>query len=397
MDFLAKGAFFFVLLCVCVPRPGLAQNRQPGEEKRVSASLQQKPAAARLLGPNEGLAILGAALDSRHHRADSSADCSHFVHGLYERAGFPYQYASSSDLYDGTDEFRRVTNPQAGDLIVWHGHAGIVVNPAQRSFFSVLHSGPGVDSYDSPYWKQRGHPRFYRYRKTVPGSGVNTSIRTASWTATATDDAESDERLLTSTTEEASDKTAPPARLADKPAEEKPAISQIPGVVVVTSARPKADQVSAAFLQACTNAQESLRGLDLFNSSQSVIVFDHFEVKKVHAGGSQGWVEVQIDELASLNGINAEAQKRSQRQRWPLIRREKTAWELTTSRDTIYLPQRLAANILAHELALLTESGPDTGVTIQEKAKLARLLEVVLQAQPRTQKLPGFRINTPTG
>ena len=379
MRFPAKGALFFVLLCVCALRPGLAQNRPPGEEKRVSASLQQKPAAARLLAANEGLAILGAALDSRHHRADYSADCSHFVHGLYQRAGFPYQYASSSDLYDGTDEFRRVTNPQAGDLIVWHGHAGIVVNPAQHSFLSALRSGPGVDSYDSPYWKQRGRPRFYRYLRTAPGGGVSTSIRTASWTPTATAEGESDEPAIT---EEVSDKTAPPARFA----EGKLTISEIPGVVVVTSARPKADQVSAAFLQACTNAQESLRGLDLFKSSQSVIVFDHFEVRKVHAAGNQGWVEVQIDALVSLNGNNAQAQKRSERQRWPLIRRDKTSWELTPPRDTIYLPQRMGANILAHELAQLTDAGPDTNVTIQEKAALARLLAVLLPATTTNTK-----------
>jgi hypothetical protein len=354
----------------------------------VSASLQQKPPAARLLAPNEGLAILGAALDSRHHRADYSADCSHFIHRLYERAGFPYQYASSSDLYVGTDEFRRVTNPQAGDLIVWHGHAGIVVNPAQHSFFSALRSGPGVDSYDSPYWKQRGHPRFYRYLKTAPGSSV-TSIRTASWTPTATSDAESDEPSIT---EEASDKTAPSASLAEaKPAERKlaevkPAISEIPGVVVVTSAKPKGDQVGAAFLQACTNAQESLRGLDLFKPSQSVIIFDQFEVKKVHAAGNQGWVEVQIHELVSLNGTKAEAQKRSERQRWPLIRRDKTTWELTPPRDTIYLPQGIGANILAHKLAQLTEAGPDTNATIQEKAELARLLQVLLPATAANAK-----------
>jgi hypothetical protein len=376
MRFPAQGSLFFVLLYLCAVPTGLAQNRQPAE-KRVSASLQQKPAAARLLVPNEGLAILGAALDSRHHRADYSADCSHFVHGLYERAGFPFQYASSSDLYDGTDEFRRVTNPQAGDLIVWHGHAGIVVNPAQHSFFSVLHSGPGVDSYDSLYWKQRGRPRFYRYLKTAPGSGVNTSIRTASWTPTSTNNAESDEPSIT---EDASDEAAPPARFADKPAEAKPAISEIPDTVVVTSARPKAEQLSAAFLQACTNAQESLRRLDLFKSLQSVIVFDHFEVKKVHAAGNQGWVEVQIDELVSLNGSKAEAQRRSERQRWPLIRRDRTTWELTSPRDTIYVPQGIGARILAHELAQLTDAGPDTNVTIQEKAELARLLEVLLPA-----------------
>ncbi|MGA7930063.1 MAG: hypothetical protein WCA20_29230 [Candidatus Sulfotelmatobacter sp.] len=127
---------------------------------------------------DEGLAILGAALDSRHH-ASFLSDCSHFVHGLYTRAGFPYQYAPSVDLYAGIDEFQRVTTPQPGDLAVWRGHAGVVINPVQHSFFSLLRSGPGVDSYDSPYWKQRGRPRFFRYVKAAP-SAVRSTVASGS-------------------------------------------------------------------------------------------------------------------------------------------------------------------------------------------------------------------------
>jgi hypothetical protein len=86
-------------------------------------------------------------LDSRPKR-----DCSHLVHAIYTRAGFPYRYARSSDLYVGTAEFRRVTRPQPGDLVVWRGHVGIVVNPAQHVFYSAMRSGPATDTYDAPYW-----------------------------------------------------------------------------------------------------------------------------------------------------------------------------------------------------------------------------------------------------
>jgi len=78
---------------------------------------------------------------------------------------FPYKYAPSSDLYKGISEFQRVTHLQAGDLAVWRGHVGIVVNPAQHVFFSAMRSGLGTDTYDAPYWKQRGQVRFYRYIK----------------------------------------------------------------------------------------------------------------------------------------------------------------------------------------------------------------------------------------
>jgi hypothetical protein len=181
MRFHAKSALL-LLPCLLTITAALAQQGSPSGAYRAprgNRDLQHKPMGPRMLTRDEGLAILGAALDSRHH-ADLPSDCSHFVHGLYARAGFHYEYASSSDLYAGTGEFRRVANPQPGDLAVWPGHAGIVVNPAQHSFFSVLRSGPGVDSYDSPYWNQRGRPRFYRYVKHVPSGVLATSIRTSS-------------------------------------------------------------------------------------------------------------------------------------------------------------------------------------------------------------------------
>jgi cell wall-associated NlpC family hydrolase len=126
----------------------------------------QPSVAPRTLTPDDGLAVIAAALDSRLH-LDPEPDCSHLVHAIYRRAGFPYSYAPSSDLYVGTKEFRRVVHPQAGDLAVWPGHAGIVVNPAQHVFFSALRSGLGTDSYDAPYWKERGRVRFYRYIKAA--------------------------------------------------------------------------------------------------------------------------------------------------------------------------------------------------------------------------------------
>jgi cell wall-associated NlpC family hydrolase len=92
------------------------------------------------------------------------------VHELYERAGLPYTYAQSRDLYDGVSEFRRVFNPEPGDLIVWRGHVGIVTDAYEHLFFSALRSGVKVASYDSRYWKRRGRPRFFRYT-ILDGSG----------------------------------------------------------------------------------------------------------------------------------------------------------------------------------------------------------------------------------
>jgi hypothetical protein len=126
-----------------------------------------------LLSKNEGKAVVAAALDSRRH----AQDCSHLVHAVFEQAGFPYQYASSTSIYSGVSQFRRVSRPRPGDLVIWPGHVGIVINPGQHSFFSALRSGAGIDSYNAPYWKERGRARFYRYVKLAEGNARATNHR----------------------------------------------------------------------------------------------------------------------------------------------------------------------------------------------------------------------------
>jgi len=178
-----RGAGWLILLWAatsCVlsaqTRPSL-ETAQGTERKSIVPA--EKRLAPRLLDSDQGLAILGAALESRRP-AHAGADCSHLVHAIYEKAGFPYTYASSSDLYAGTDEFRRVAQPRAGDLVVWPGHAGIVVNPGQHTFYSALRSGFGVQAYDSAYWKGRGHPHFFRYIRSAQAPVLTASNRSPS-------------------------------------------------------------------------------------------------------------------------------------------------------------------------------------------------------------------------
>lgn len=123
----------------------------------------------------------------------------------------------------------------------------------------------------------------------------------------------------------------------------------------------------------------SLRGRDLFQSVQAVVVFDHFKVRKVHLDGNQGWADIEIDEVGSVTGNKPDVHKRSERQRWLLIRRDNFTWELTPSRDTVYLPQPIAVRLLAHQLAQLTEDRSETAGRTEEKAALARMLDVLLE------------------
>ena len=90
-------------------------------------------------------------------------DCSHLVHSLYERVGLHYPYTTSRTLYRGIEEFQRVPEPMSGDVVVWRGHMGIVVDPSQHSFLSALKTRVKISSYISSYWKHRGVPRFFRF------------------------------------------------------------------------------------------------------------------------------------------------------------------------------------------------------------------------------------------
>src|ERR1700692_3418419 len=105
----------------------------------VQATAQTNPSATkpaptvRLASAKQGRAIVEAALQE-DQPANSSQDCSHLVHDIYSLAGYSYPYASSFELYAGNPNFRRVRYPQAGDLVAWPGHVGIVLEPRQHTF-----------------------------------------------------------------------------------------------------------------------------------------------------------------------------------------------------------------------------------------------------------------------
>src|SRR5258706_14211 len=134
----------------------------PANAQAVS-SPQESTANFRLLTSEEGRAIVNAAWQ-QDQPASGSQDCSHVVHEIYVKAGFEYAYASSFDIYTGNENFARVKTPQAGDLIVWPGHVGIVVDPLQHSFYSLVSTGFDAQDYQGLYWKSRGKPRFYRFK-----------------------------------------------------------------------------------------------------------------------------------------------------------------------------------------------------------------------------------------
>jgi NlpC/P60 family len=167
-----------VLFAVVSRASAEQQNAESSRADNRTTRGSSEAIAPWLVSSDQGLAIIGAALESRKP-TDSNADCSNLVHAIYERAGFPYSYSNSSELYRGIKEFRRVLHPQPGDLVVWRGHVGIVISPVQHTFFSAMRSGRGVEFYDSPYWQALGRPRFFRYLKAASRTQLSASTRNA--------------------------------------------------------------------------------------------------------------------------------------------------------------------------------------------------------------------------
>jgi hypothetical protein len=155
-----------IAFSVVTLRSSAAQNTQAGDSHASLHEISANHLQSAALSPDERSTIITTALHTKV-RLRSQRDFSHLVHAIYDRAGFPYSYAPSSEIYAGIEEFQRVKKPQAGDLVVWQGHVGVVTKPREHLFFSFLRFGPGTDDYEAAYWKQRGRPRFYRYIKQL--------------------------------------------------------------------------------------------------------------------------------------------------------------------------------------------------------------------------------------
>jgi cell wall-associated NlpC family hydrolase len=146
-----------LIFMIAAAAPLLSQQEVAPALTKFISEVDQPGGFLPALAPTEMLLRMGQQIET------TELDCSHFVQWLFERAGLYYGYAPSRVLYQGMQGFKRVYHPQAGDLIVWPGHVGIVVDPEEETFLSALRSGVKTASYTSRYWKRRGRPRFFRY------------------------------------------------------------------------------------------------------------------------------------------------------------------------------------------------------------------------------------------
>ncbi len=378
-----KLAFVVCLLGLCCVAASWAFAR--------AVPFPQEPGArGGLLSARDGRAIVKAA---RGHEQPlrGAQDCSHLVHEIYVLAGFEYPYASSFDLYAGSEKFARIKAPQPGDLIVWPGHAGIVLDPAKHSFYSLVRSGRDAEDYDGPYWKSRGKPRFFRYvvhgRENVLVAKAPAASRAAGTTSQhggavvleERSDVESSEAKRSAKV--ASERTTliygPPAP------EEAAARLEVPASIAIAEGRqqPTRDQVAEGISELSNAAGNILRTDDPLQLRMPVVIFDQLSVERVEIKRDHGWAHLQIDSRASIAGQGIDLKKRLEKVRWEL-RRTASGWEAVTPLDRTYVPRDVAVRILAAQLAQLTQSDGAAGQTdaiLRQEAHLASLLNTLLE------------------
>ncbi|MFQ5694549.1 MAG: NlpC/P60 family protein [Terriglobia bacterium] len=347
----------------------------------ASALAALQPASSHPLTPQEGKVIVTAALQHRQQMR-RRLDCSHLVHAVYRFAGLGYPYATSYQLFAGVENFARVETPQPGDLVVWQGHVGIVVDPDQHSFYSTRSSGPGIAAYDSRYWRGRGPVRFYRYLRATT---MTLAVATRAEPRTSTTPVQV---LTVPVIDETTQATQPATRPAGSapvvPRTAPSATVEIPSYIPVASegSKPKKEEVAEAISELSNALAQVLRGGEVLRPGQPVVIVERFRVKKVKTKKGRGWVEVEIESRVSIAPQEIKLKRRKEKRRWELSRTE-SGWVAFPPLERAYVSRDVAVSILAEQLAILTRQdaevdAPDPDALSHQQAQLARVLNALL-------------------
>jgi hypothetical protein len=349
-----------------------------------AAALPQEPSSrAQLLTAKQGRAIVNFARE-QEQPARGTQDCSHLVHEIYARAGFAYPYASSFDLYAGSDSFERVKSAQPGDVIVWPGHAGIVFDPKQHAFYSLVSTGLDTEDYEGPYWKSRGRPRFYRYvvgsrasiltARSQPGTRTNGAERRDT-VQVAEDRSNADDSATENSAKEASERSAVfGPSVSGVPTKE----ASVPRSIPLAQGRkqPTREEVAEGISELSSASGTVLRSGSSANADNPIVIFDELRVDSLELKRDHGWAFVQMNARASLTGGETDLNRRNDMIRWEL-RRGKSGWEAVSPAARTYVPRDVAVRELAARLADLTNSGASAArasAIHQEESRLAKLL-----------------------
>jgi NlpC/P60 family len=362
-----------------------------GASAQAISKSQEPAATVRLVGVQEGRKIAAAALE-QDEPVRASTDCSHLVHQIYSEAGYEYPYASSFDLYAGHGNFRRVRHAQAGDLITWPGHVGIVLDPRQHSFYSLVRSGLQAENYLGPYWRSRGTPRFYRYivssgaevetakvARPTPPSGRNSSRRNSS---TGTEvRAETDKVNPQRSTEEASLRSKV---IVPSPAPPHPTVAEsIPSKILLTpeQRRPTEAEALDGISELGNAAANGLRSAEPLNVRTPTVIVDEIHIERIETKRDKGWVHLQINSHVLITADGADFKRRSEKVQWEL-RHDSSGWMAIAPAERAYVGRDAAVRVLAAQLAEMAQSEAATQhdeTVIGQEARLANLLSSLLE------------------
>jgi len=377
-------------LVACLAGYCMAAGSLP--KAQATSASQGSGSNSRLLSAEGGRAIVYAVQD-QDQPTRGAQDCSHLVHQMYLNAGFEYPYASSFELYAGNENFERVRHPQPGDLIAWPGHVGIILDPREHSFYSLVSTGLEAQDYEGTYWKSRGRPHFYRYKVE------NTGTLTAAKAPASSVAADSARRHVTAPAIEerfpvmASASHRPPKTASERtkvvpgsPALPAPAVAaapfEVPQSIIITpeNKKPTISQVTEGISELSNASGSVLRTSDPTRLALPVIIFERLQVERLEIKGDHGWARLQIDFRATIAGGETDYKRRSEKGRWEL-RRTESGWEAITPTDRTYVPNDVAVRHLAAQLAELTErdggaAHPET--VLRQESRLASLLSALL-------------------
>jgi hypothetical protein len=344
-------------------------------------SPQDDSSRVRLMTADQGLTLVNTAWEQRE-QVRRKPDCSHLVHEIYELAGFPYPYASSFDLYEGIDSFRRVSTPRSGDLVVWRGHVGIVTDAVEHAFYSSVRSGLRTEYYDGPYWRAQGRPRFYRY--VLPGSA---EIIAANSTGPVDNSIAQTKGLMVPVHKEVAD--APPLgtnlpakiespELSPGPTSPLSHSSALPSSIMVVAAasKPTDEEVGDAISEFNNAAGSLLNGWPAANPKRIVLVYDQLHVEHAELKRDRGWVSAEVEGRLSIGVRGMEGKQRHEKVRWEL-RRTPQGWQLLAPANRAYVPRDVAVHALAVQLAFLSQNeaaSDDLNRSLQQQTVIVRAL-----------------------
>jgi hypothetical protein len=348
---------------------------------------QDGASVVRLVNVHQGMKLVSTAREQRE-QVKGKPDCSHLVHRIYELSGFPYPYASSFDLYDGIDNFRQVSTPRAGDLVVWRGHVGIVVNAGQHTFYSSVSSGFRTEYYDGPYWREQGRQRFYRY--VLPGPAELTATNASA-------------PVINSATQSKISTVPGRKEVADAPSfgpglptkAESLEVSRGPSsplnhpftlpssiMVVAAANRPTEKEIGEAISEFNSAAGDLLRSWPSADPKRIILVYDQLRIQHVELKGDKGWASAGIEGRLLIGDKGIERQRRGEQMRWEL-RHTPQGWQLLAPANRAYVPRDVAVRVLAGQLAFLAqnEAADDLDRSVHQQSVIVGALGFLFDPQ----------------